>query len=147
MNNPPFGGFNPNNFALCFLCHDSNRLRGNRSNFTQPGSVGAGRGNLHQMHLVDRTNASCHECHYNVHSNVAAANTDYRNLPVGTPTHLVNFAPTVQRGQGNDPHFGDSPTRPRWGRTPGGDYYCFAGCHGKSDAMDGQKSVYRPANP
>lgn len=146
-NNPPFGGFNANNFALCFLCHDSNRLRGNRSNFTQSGGVGAGRGNLHQVHLVDRTNASCHECHYNVHSNVAAANTDYRNLPVGTPTHLVNFAPTVRDGQGNDPWYGDNPTKPRWGRTPGGDYYCFAGCHGRDDAMDGVDSVYRPTSP
>ena len=146
-NGPPFGGFNPNNFALCFLCHDSNRLRGNRSNFTQAGGVGAGRGNLHQVHLVDRTNASCHECHYNVHSNVAATNTDYRNLPVGTPTHLVNFAPTVRPGQGNDPWYGDSPTRPRWGRIPSGDFYCFAGCHGRADAMDGLKSVYRTPNP
>ncbi len=147
VNSAPFGGFNPNNFALCFLCHDSNRLRGNRSNFTQPGGVGAGRGNLHQVHLVERTNASCHECHYNVHSNVAAANTDYRNLPAGTPTHLVNFAPPVRPGQGSDPWFGDNPTKPRWGRTPGGDYYCFAGCHGEADAMDGEKSVYRPPNP
>jgi hypothetical protein len=147
VNGPPFGGYNPGNFALCFLCHDEARLRGNRSNFFQAGGVGAGRGNLHQVHLVDRTNASCHECHYNVHSNVQAANTDTRNVAPGTPSHLVNFAPTVQRGQGADPWFGDQPTRPRWGRTPGGDPYCFAGCHGRADAMDGEKSVYRPPNP
>ncbi len=149
-NAPPFGGYNQNNFALCFLCHDEARLRGNRSNFFQAGGVGAGRGNLHQVHLVDRTNASCHECHNNVHSNVAAPNTDYRNLPAGTPSHLVNFAPTVRRfppGKGNDPWYGDSPLRPRWGRTPSGDYYCFAGCHDKDEAMDGDKSVYRPPNP
>ena len=147
LNAAPFGSYNPGNFALCFLCHDEARLRGGRSNFTQAGGVGAGRGNLHQLHLVDRTNASCHECHNNVHSNVAAANTDVRNVAPGTPSHLVNFAPTVQRGQGADPWFADSPTRPRWGRTPGGDYYCFAGCHGRANAMDGQKSVYRPTNP
>jgi predicted CXXCH cytochrome family protein len=146
-NDAPFGGYNANNFALCFLCHDEGRLRGNYSNFFQAGGVGAGRGNLHQVHLVDRTNSSCHECHYNVHSNVAATNTDYRNVPAGTPTHLVNFAPPVSRGSGNDPWYGDSPTRPRWGRTPSGDYYCFAGCHGKADAMDGDKSRYRPPNP
>jgi len=146
-NGPPFGGYNPNNFALCFLCHDEQRLRGNRSNFFQAGGIGAGRGNLHQAHLVDRTNAGCHECHYNVHSNVAAANTDVRNVPPGTPTHLINFAPTVTAFNGNDPWYGDRPTKPRWGRTPGGDYYCFAGCHGRADAMDGNKSVYRPPNP
>ncbi len=149
-NNAPFGGYNPNNFALCFLCHDETRLRGNRSNFFQAGGVGAGRGNLHQVHLVDRTNASCHECHYNVHSNVQASNTDYRNVPAGTPTHLVNFAPTVRRfppGRGSDPYYGDQPLLPRWGRTPTGDYYCFAGCHDKDEAMDGDKSRYRPPNP
>ncbi|MBI3182930.1 MAG: cytochrome c3 family protein [Myxococcales bacterium] len=147
---PPFGGYNANNFALCFRCHAEQRLRGvtvNRSNFYQPGGVGAGRGNLHQVHLVDRTNASCHECHYNVHSNVQAANTDYRNVPPGTPTHLVNFAPNVQPyTKDPDPYYGDAPTRPRWGRTPSGDYYCFLECHGK-DAMDGVKTVYRPPNP
>lgn len=147
---PPFGGYNPGNFALCFLCHDEARLRGNRSNFFQAGGIGAGRGNLHQVHLVDRTNASCHECHYNVHSNVQAANTDYRNVPPGTPTHLVNFAPTVRpfpASRGSDPYYGDNPTKPRWGRTPGGDPYCFAGCHDKDEAMDGSKSRYRPPNP
>lgn len=147
VNNAPFGGYNPNNFALCFLCHDEQRLRGNRSNFFQAGGVGAGRGNLHQVHLVDRTNASCHECHYNVHSNVAPPNTDVRNVPPGIPSHLVNFAPTVRPFPGNDPWYGDRPLLPRWGRTPGGDYYCFAGCHDRDDAMDGSDSVYRPPNP
>lgn len=146
-NSAPFGSYNTNNFALCFLCHDEARLRGNYSNFYQAGGIGAGRGNLHQVHLVDRTNASCHECHNNVHSNVAATNTDYRNVPPGTPTHLVNFAPTVSAGGGTDPQAGDRPTLPRWGRTNGGDYYCYASCHGRTAAMDGSKSVYRPPNP
>ncbi len=154
VNNPPFGGYNRNNFALCFLCHDENRLRGSggpsRSNFFQAGGVGAGRGNLHEVHLVDRTNASCHECHYNVHSNQAASNTDTRGVPPGFDSHLVNFAPTVRpfpASRGADPWYGDNPTKPRWGRTPAGDPYCFAGCHDKDDAMDGSDSRYRPPNP
>jgi hypothetical protein len=145
---PPFGGFSPTNFALCFLCHDQGRLLGStvsRSNFFQQGGVGAGRGNLHQMHLVERTNAACHECHYNIHSNVQAANTDYRNT-LGTDTHLVNFAPSVRPFPGSDPYYGDAPAKPRYGRTPDNRPYCFLSCHGKA-AMDGQKTVYLPPNP
>ena len=146
----PFGAFDPNNFALCFLCHDPQRLLGqtvNRSNFFQPGGVGAGRDNLHQMHLVTRTNAACHECHYNVHSNVEAANTDYRGA-VGTDTHLVNFAPNVRPFPASDPWYGDRPALPRYGRTPTvpSRPYCFLSCHGR-DAMDGSKTVYEPPNP
>jgi predicted CXXCH cytochrome family protein len=149
---PPFGAFVQNNFALCFLCHDPQRLLGqtvNRSNFFQPGGVGAGRGNLHQVHLVDRTNAACHECHYNVHSNRESLNTDYRNA-LGTDTHLVNFAPNVQPyTRDPDPYFGDVPTRPRYGRTPTipSRPYCMVSCHGKDNVMDGLKSVYEPPNP
>lgn len=149
LNSAPFGFYDTNNFALCFLCHDEQRLRGvtvNRSNFFQTGNVGAGRGNLHQLHLVDRTNANCMECHYNIHSNVEAANTDYRNLPSGSPSHLINFAPTVMPFPGPDPYFGDRPTKPRYGRTPGGQPYCFLSCHGR-DAMDGVKTVYSPVSP
>ncbi len=148
---PPFGAFSPANFALCFICHDQQRLLGqtvNRSNFFQAGGVGAGRGNLHQVHLVDRTTATCHECHYNVHSNVQAANTDYRNA-LGTDTHLINFAPTVEpfpASRGSDPYYGDQPTRPRYGRTPTNQPYCFLQCHGRP-AMDGLKTLYLPPNP
>ena len=120
LGGPPFGAFDPNNFALCFLCHDYQRLLGitvSRSNFFQSGSVGAGKGNLHYLHLVDKTNAACHECHNNVHSNVQAANTDYKSS-LGTDTHLVNFAPNVRPFPGNDPYYGDRPTQPRYGRTP-----------------------------
>jgi Doubled CXXCH motif (Paired_CXXCH_1) len=146
----PFGSFDPNNFALCFLCHDYQRLLGitaSRSNFFQSGSVGAGKGNLHYLHLVDKTNAACHECHNNVHSNVQAANTDYRSS-LGTDTHLVNFAPNVKPFPGNDPYYGDRPTLPRYGRTPTvpSRPYCFLSCHGK-DAMDGVKTVYQPLSP
>lgn len=143
----PFAGFDPNNFALCFLCHDSERLRGDRSNFTQPPGVGAGKGNLHQLHLAGMTNSSCHECHSNVHSNVAATNTDYRDLTTGSPSRLVDFAWSVAPGVGADPWFGDQPARPRWGRLPSGDLYCFASCHGSARGMDGVRSVYRPPAP
>jgi predicted CXXCH cytochrome family protein len=146
----PFGSYNTANFALCFLCHDEQRLRGatvNRSNFYQPGSVGAGRGNLHQVHLVDRTNANCMECHYNVHSNVQAANTDYKNVAPGTDTHLVNFSPNVTKATISDPYYGDLPALPRYGRTPTGLPYCLLSCHGRTNAMDGQKTVYQPPNP
>jgi len=150
---PPFGAFNAGNFALCFLCHDPARLvqprdigSGSRTNFYQAGGVGAGRGNLHWVHLIDRTNAACHECHYNVHSNVQAANTDYFNV-LGTDTHLVNFAPNVLRFPGVDPNVGDSPALPRYGRrTVDNRPYCFLSCHGRN-AMDGDKSVYLPPNP
>ena len=117
----------------------------NKSNFFQPGGVGAGRDNLHYMHLVERTNAACHECHNNVHSNREALNTDYM-ANAGTDTHLVNFAPNVRPFPGPDPNYGDRPTKPRYGRTPTGRPYCLASCHGK-DAMDGQKSIYLPPNP
>lgn len=144
---PPFGGYQRNNFALCFLCHDEQRLLGNTSNFFQRGDVGAGRGNLHAMHLVERTNAACHECHYDIHSNVQATNTDYRGT-LGTDTHLVNFAPNVRPFPGNDPWYGDRATLPRYGRTPTAPSrpYCLLSCHGK-DAMDGVKTVYLPPNP
>ena len=149
VNQAPFGNYDTNNFALCFLCHDEQRLRGasvNRSNFYQAGGVGAGRGNLHHLHLVDKTNANCIECHYNIHSNVEAANTDFKNLSSAAPTHLVNFAPTVRPFPDVDPWYGDRPTKPRYGVTPGGRPYCFLSCHGR-DAMDGDKTVYQPLSP
>jgi predicted CXXCH cytochrome family protein len=146
-NAAPYAGYNPGNFALCFICHDGQRLLTTTTNFYQPVGVGAGRGNLHQVHLNNLTHASCHECHGNVHSNVAATNTDFRNVLPGTSTHLINFAPTVRAYPGADPYYGDVPTQPRYGRTPSGDPYCLAGCHDKSTAMDGILSVYRPSFP
>ncbi|HEY6910420.1 MAG TPA: cytochrome c3 family protein [Myxococcales bacterium] len=148
-NGPPFGGFNANNFALCFRCHDVNRLTGqsgSRTNFFQNGNVGAGRGNLHWLHLIDKTNANCIECHYNIHSNVEANNTEYVNVPPGISTHLINFAPTVKPFPGTDPNTGRTYARPAWGYTASGDPYCFLRCHGQN-AMDGQKSVYRQVAP
>jgi hypothetical protein len=76
------------NFLLCFQCHDRRAF--------DPSEPGASRtdsswtnffgdvvtpdtqwnGNLHMYHL-QWTGAMCHECHYNVHSNVEAQNTQY----------------------------------------------------------------------
>jgi hypothetical protein len=108
--------------------------------------VGAGRGNLHWVHLIDKTNANCIECHYNIHSNVEANNTEYVNVPPGISTHLINFAPTVLPFPGNDPNTGRRYVRPAWGYTASGDPYCFLRCHGQN-AMDGSKSVYRQVAP
>jgi hypothetical protein len=65
-----------------------------------------GGGNLHMLHLVGRTNARCHECHNNVHSNVEAGNTVYVGLNDSTfvsenpghnlDTHLINFQPNIE---------------------------------------------------
>ncbi len=126
------------NFLLCFQCHDRNAF----DPFVNPGGVQdpswtnffgvpaspadspnnvqgnsqlSWESNLHMYHL-QRTGALCHECHYNVHSNVEAQNTIFgdgtgciggtANCPAGLPpdtedgiadgvsdTHLINFAP------------------------------------------------------
>ncbi|MHB8482530.1 MAG: cytochrome c3 family protein [Nitrospiria bacterium] len=76
------------NFLLCFQCHDrrafdpsepgANRTDPSWTNFfgdiTAPDTHW--NGNLHMYHL-QYTGAMCHECHYNVHSNVEAQNTEY----------------------------------------------------------------------
>lgn len=78
-------------------------------------------GNLHTLHLVGRTNARCHECHNNVHSNVEAGNTLYVGLNDPTflqenpghnlDTHLINFQPNI-KGSTEAGRFGDQPM---WG--------------------------------
>jgi hypothetical protein len=76
------------NFLLCFQCHDrrafdpsepgADRTNTSWTNFF--GDVAAPdihwNGNLHMYHL-QYTGAMCHECHYNVHSNVEAQNTQF----------------------------------------------------------------------
>lgn len=76
------------------------------TNFWTPGW---GFGSLHYYHLKTGK-IKCHECHYNVHSNVEATNTLYDNpnaLGTGVPpdgnTHLINFAPHVQAKDGTKP--------------------------------------------
>jgi len=134
-------GFDPthwDNFLLCFQCHDRNAFDpflnaagvqdSTWTNFfgvpisPTDGAGGAAgnlqlswESNLHMYHMM-RTGAMCHECHYNVHSNVQAQNTIFGDgtgciggtptCPAGLPpddedgvsdgvsdTHLINFAP------------------------------------------------------
>jgi hypothetical protein len=128
------------NFLLCFQCHDRRAFDpvlnptevqdASWTNFfgvpahpddnTLNGAIVGNlqlswESNLHMYHL-QRTGALCHECHYNVHSNVEAQNTIYGDgtgciggtpgCPAGLPpddedgitdgvsdTHLINFAP------------------------------------------------------
>lgn len=104
--------WDPDNFGLCFLCHDVNKLTdavGFATNFSS-GSV-----NLHRVHLVDMygdtlngyvflEGAVCRDCHYDVHSNQTSPNTIYEywggasylsssTPPNGIKTHMVNFGP------------------------------------------------------
>jgi len=141
--------WNNNNAALCFLCHDQNRLlaptfaAGARTNFYQQEQNG-GFFNLHNLHLNDKqaTN-SCLSCHYDIHSNRTASNTQYRwrvngqwnvstTPPANVKTHLVNFAPDVGAL--------DFPL-PRWQmNTETGQRSCNADCHGK----EMRSEVYQP---
>ncbi|RMF86140.1 MAG: hypothetical protein D6736_15810 [Nitrospinota bacterium] len=136
-----------NNFALCFNCHDVNKLvlarrwdDGASTNFYDDID---GKDNLHWVHLVDRVDKSravCHNCHYNVHSNVEATNTQYRidgvlytTPPSHVHTHLINFSPDVQPFGGR--------TKPEWWiNTTTRERRCYLRCHGSE--MDGLQ--YRP---
>lgn len=129
------------NFDLCFHCHDVTRLtarrfsEGARTNFDDEGDPpsGRGKGNLHWVHLIDRVDKSrpvCKSCHYNVHSNVEAPNTQYRidgvlySTPnaTGVPTRLVNFHPSVRPIGGR--------ARPEWEfNTVTKERRCWLQCH------------------
>ncbi|MBI5234706.1 MAG: hypothetical protein HY886_00440 [Deltaproteobacteria bacterium] len=127
-------------FELCFLCHAEDRLLGNYTNFGGNGTPGSSYGwtnNLHGYHL--NSQAVCHDCHHNVHSNVEAQNTIYGNglgaqLPPDSQdnmsdgkisTHLLNFGPQAA---------GQTASKPRW-------YYdfsyfrCNLVCHGRSMSL------------
>jgi len=143
----PFNSFDPNNFALCFLCHDITAFNqdSTKTNFYKSGGMGSG--NLHYRHLKGGggggggrgggggmgTYASCHECHYNLHSNVDAPHTQYVLNGVSNTssvfdttrnTHLLNFYPGVQ---------GNSTTYPQWSYNAGtGQRNCKLRCHGKT---------------
>ena len=114
-----FANWDSTRFQLCFNCH-------NVSAFTDPdGIVGvqmtnfrqdaigcvSSKVNLHALHLTDVATmgwnfetmyTSCANCHYNVHSNAEATNTQYGTATGGTgvpadgDTHLVNFSPIVE---------------------------------------------------
>lgn len=140
------GNWNDNNAALCFLCHDRDRLLlgrfddGARTNFYQDN----GRDNLHNYHLTDKSATnSCLSCHYDIHSNRTADNTEYRwwvngqwftstSPPANVKSHLVSFAPDVQP---------NNFALPRWQiNTDTGERQCDVACHGRS--MDGEP--YQP---
>lgn len=140
--------WNASNFALCFLCHDSEKLvvarrwdDGAATNFYDDID---GRDNLHWVHLEDRTDkarASCKNCHFNIHSNRTAANTQYRvdgvlqDLPTTAKTHLVNFSPDIQP-------FGGRAKPEWWINTSTRERRCYLSCHG----FDMEGFQYRPDN-
>ncbi|MFQ5508242.1 MAG: cytochrome c3 family protein [Leptospirillia bacterium] len=134
------------NFLLCFQCHDRRAFDPNvpGASIVDPswtrffGSPNAPDvhwdGNLHMYHLK-YTGAYCHECHYNMHSNVEATNTIYGDglggrLPPDAidgaldgvvNTHLINFAPGIE---------GTLNTKPTWWYN--GDHFrCNIRCHGE----------------
>ncbi|NKE70517.1 cytochrome c3 family protein [Candidatus Manganitrophus noduliformans] len=137
--------YNPQNFALCFNCHAEAAFitpawtdsgpgvencskdasgafippKARLTNFyrCETGNVDGqtSGGNLHMLHLVGRTNARCHECHNNVHSNVEAGNTIYvglnnSNFVANNPghnldTHLINFQPNIRGNRSGEGAF------------------------------------------
>ena len=128
----------PGEMARCSRCGTvlaRRRSDGARTNF-----YGAVRDNLHNYHLSDKgVTASCMSCHYDLHSNRSASNTQYRVVngttetylgtapPPNVKSHLVNFAPDVQGGQF---------ALPRWQiNTATGVRTCNLACHGENDKM------------
>ncbi len=121
-----------NRFKLCFDCHDYQTFYGDNDNTNFYRSMGGGPKNLHAYHLNGtgggmmwaRTYEACMICHYNVHSNVQATNTDYvgnGSLPPDGDTHLVNFAPGVVTGR--------NFSKPAW-YYYNGSMRCDMVCHG-----------------
>jgi hypothetical protein len=152
------------NFDLCFRCHDVTRLmsrrtgEGARTNFYDDIN---GKDNLHWVHLNDRVDKSrplCKSCHYNIHSNQEAPNTQYNingfvttTPPPGTPTRLVNFHPNIRPIGGR--------AKPEWRLTTATrQRQCFLQCHqsngspggvvmgGAAGEAGGKDAEYRPAS-
>lgn len=137
-----------NNFQLCFLCHDPNRLvlarRWQDDAATNFYDDIDGRDNLHWLHLEDRADksqATCKNCHFNIHSNRTAGNTQYNidGVTSESPsnnvhTHLVNFSPDILPIGGR--------AKPEWWfNTSTRERRCYLSCHGET--MDG--FPYRPS--
>jgi hypothetical protein len=104
-----------------------------------------GKDNLHWVHLEDRADksrATCKNCHFNIHSNESADNTEYNidgtvfnTPPPGFKTHLVSFSPDIGPLGGR--------ARPQWSINTGTRVRsCWLSCHGSD--MDGLQ--YRPDN-
>jgi hypothetical protein len=173
----PFSSFDRNNFALCFLCHNEEAFttqcgdedsdpdgasddaicadwaaNGPKTNFYSAiYSL-----NLHASHIVKKpvfavngTYTTCANCHYNVHSNVEAANTMYddSNDTHGVAgrvkdggTRLVNFSPIVKPSTTSNTY-----SRPFWGCMNSAGTWrkgCDFNCHGFNNAG----AFYTPAN-
>jgi predicted CXXCH cytochrome family protein len=138
------------NFELCLLCHDPARLvEARRDDDNPPASTNfydtiGGRDNLHEVHLIDRADksrATCKNCHYNIHSNESASNTQYNidsvlftSPPPTVKTHLVNFSPDIQP-------FGGRALPEWWINTGTRERRCYLSCHG----FDMEGFPYRPA--
>ncbi|MBW2665354.1 MAG: 6-bladed beta-propeller [Deltaproteobacteria bacterium] len=140
--------WNPDNFELCFLCHDEQKLvearewdDGAATNFYDDIE---GKDNLHWVHLEDRADksrATCKNCHFNVHSNAGADNTQYNidgtvytSPPTNVKTHLINFSPDIQPIGGR--------SKPEWRINTGNlRRRCYLSCHGTD--MEGER--YRPS--
>lgn len=139
---PGPSSWNSTNFNLCFRCHDvaklvtSQQFPQAQTNFDDEGCGGCanskGRGNLHWVHLIDKVGGSqplCKSCHYNIHSNQEAPNTQYNidgfvttTPPSGTPTRLVNFHPNVRPIGGR--------AKPEWEfNTATKERRCWLQCH------------------
>jgi len=155
-------GSNPSHFQkflLCFQCHDRAAFdpEVTTTYFNQPtlgdkdrsltrffglvpSSAGVDswwNGNLHMYHLR-WSGAMCHECHYNVHSNIEALNTIYGDGHGGMladdgadgiadgvrGTHLINFGPLVE---------GTTAQKPMW-FYDGSAFRCYLRCH--NEVMD-----------
>ncbi|HXN06911.1 MAG TPA: cytochrome c3 family protein, partial [Nitrospiria bacterium] len=158
------------NFLLCFQCHDrrafdpsepgSDRQDLGWSNFFGDKALNSAssdegwRGNLHMYHL-EYTGAMCHECHYNVHSNVEATNTQYGdglghradvdvaicNPVTSPPTSYPCLPPDGEDGFNDgvvDTHLinfspkveGTIYTKPRWAYDAvNKQFQCFLRCH------------------
>jgi hypothetical protein len=110
---------------------------GARTNFYDQAG---GKDNLHWVHLIDRVDKSrptCKSCHYNVHSNAEAQNTQYRvttgacstgsvfTMPNAVPlttTRLINFHPNIRPFGGR--------ARPEWCfNTVTRERRCYLACH------------------
>ncbi len=156
------------NFNLCFRCHDVTKLVTSQS--TPSASTNFydtinGKANLHYLHLfnqISKTGAICKSCHYNIHSNQEAPNTEYNidgvvttTLPSATPTRLVNFHPNIR------PYTQDGVSRSKpqwWFNSTTKERRCYLVCHSSTGAAGGGsvmagssgsggvKAQYRPAS-
>lgn len=139
---PPFFSFDAARFSLCFNCHDVRMVTDQDTNtytnfFKTNGTVG--QRNLHYLHM-NGTGAnggtSCANCHYNIHSNIEAANTKYglwdgvstftKSLPPGNGSRLIDFSPIVLEASGSPSGSG----KPVWGyRSTPQQMECAMVCH------------------